>query len=335
MKAYSFLEAPIKIYGVKFGKNNRLVRLSEDVAETVNETTKLRNYNSMGGRVRFKTDSSFIIVKTKLETNRVDWAVPLSGSAGADAFVGVGESSRWIGIAAPRDYDSLETEGWLHKEKVMETVTINLPRNEPILDLTVLIEDDATICEAEEYTYSKPIVFYGSSITEGGCATSPGNSYTSLVSRWLDADHINLGFSNASRGEEQMANYIKQLDMSVFVMDYDHNANDKEQLEQTHEKFYKIIRKAQLELPIVIITKPDFDSDKQVNADRRAVIKATYDNAVASGDKRVWFIDGETLFGDNNRSVCTVEGCHPNDLGFMRMAQTIYPVLKEALKYSK
>ena len=63
------------------------------------------------------------------------------------------------------------------------------------------------------------------------------------------------------------------------------------------------------------------------------MIRSTYENAVKSGDKNVYFVDGETLFGKNDRDACTVDGCHPNDLGFMRMAENIYPTLKKALSY--
>jgi hypothetical protein len=80
------------------------------------------------------------------------------------------------------------------------------------------------------------------------------------------------------------------------------------------------------------MTKPDFDSNVEENTIRRDIVKKTYENAVASGDKNVYFIDGESFFGNEERSICTAEGCHPTDLGFMRMAQSVYPVLKSILE---
>lgn len=332
MKTYNFKEAPLSLHGFTFNAEGKIIRMPEEIAERVNETTKNRNYNAVGGRVRFKTNSDLIVVKTKLSSNKVDWAIPLSGSAGADVFAGVGEEARWIGVAAPHDYVSLEGEGWCFKKNnELENITINLPRNEPLVDLEICINDDAIIEPADDYTNVTPIVYYGSSITEGGCATSPGNAYTSLVSRWLDSEYINLGFSNAAHGEEAMAEHITSLEMNVFVMDYDHNAANAEELKNTHEKFFKAVRAARPELPVVFMTKPDFDGNKAENAVRRDIVKATYENAKASGDKLVWFVDGESYFGNDNRSICTVEGCHPNDLGFMRMAKAVYPVIKQAL----
>ena len=77
-------------------------------------------------------------------------------------------------------------------------------------------------------------------------------------------------------------------------------------------------------------SRPDFDRDPEDSAKRREVIQMTYERAKAAGDRHVYFIDGERLFGTENREACTVDGCHPNDLGFMRMAEN-YPVLHSIL----
>ena len=219
----------------------------------------------------------------------------------------------------------------------MHTVECFLPLYNGITKMEIGIEDNAEIAEAPEQKF-KPVCFYGSSITQGGCACTPGNNYTAMLARWLDFPQRNLGFSGSGRGEEIVARYISMLDLAAFVMDYDHNAPSIEHLENTHKRFFEIIREAQPELPIIFVSKPDFDPSPKVNADRRAVIYKTYSEAVAAGDKKVWFVDGETMFGPyeklNDRRACTVDGCHPNDLGFYRMADTIYPVLKEALESS-
>ena len=119
--------------------------------------------------------------------------------------------------------------------------------------------------------------------------------------------------------------------MSAFILDYDHNAPSEEHLLRTHEPFFRTIREAQPDLPIVIVSKPDFDTNPVINAARRDIIRATYDHAVASGDRHVAFVDGETLFGTSDRDLCTVDGTHPNDLGFCRMAAALEPVLRSMI----
>ena len=117
--------------------------------------------------------------------------------------------------------------------------------------------------------------------------------------------------------------------MAVFVYDYDYNAPNAAHLLKTHEPFFQIIRKAQPDLPVIILSRCS-----QMTDERRNAVKRTYDNAVKAGDKKVWFIDGKELFGEPGQNFCTVDGCHPNDLGFYMMYQRVLPVLKEALENS-
>jgi lysophospholipase L1-like esterase len=128
-----------------------------------------------------------------------------------------------------------------------------------------------------------------------------------------------------------MALLIARIPMSVFVYDYDHNAPNVKHLADTHAPFFRTIRQARPELPIIMVSRPDFDSNPAEGRVRREIIRTTYEQAKANGDKHVFFVDGETLFGEHDRDACTVDGCHPNDLGFMRMAQTIRPTLAKAL----
>ena len=111
----------------------------------------------------------------------------------------------------------------------------------------------------------------------------------------------------------------------------DLNAPKVEHLKKTHEKFFKIVRNAQPELPIIIVSGPR-DRNVPDAVKRRDVVKATYDRAVAAGDKHVYFVDGLSFFDEVPRKYCTVDGTHQTDLGFYLMFQKILPVLKQALK---
>ena len=127
-----------------------------------------------------------------------------------------------------------------------------------------------------------------------------------------------------------MAEAIASLDMAAFVLDYDHNAMTPEHLQNTHEFFFKTIREANPDLPIVMVSKPDIKGHEE-DFKRREIIRQTWKNAIDAGDSNVYFVDGETLFTDSERDICTVDGCHPNDIGFLRMADGIYPIVKKAL----
>jgi hypothetical protein len=143
-------------------------------------------------------------------------------------------------------------------------------------------------------------------------------------------DYVNLGFSGSCHGEPAAAAYMASLDMSVFVCDFDHNAPDANELRANHYNLYKTIRAAHPDLPYVIVTKPiRWDNDN--GRERHAVIMETYTRAIAEGDKHVYFVDGNDFFPADLGTSCTVDCCHPTDLGFASMAQAVGDVLEKIL----
>lgn len=336
MKTFNCTDKPIRIYGLSVinPQEGRFWRLNTDIMEKMPHYAETGK-RCMGGRVRFITNSANITIRMALKTLQVDRAMCLPGSSGADIYYGVGEKSRYAGYIAPTDYEdsSRVVECKLTREARHEMVTINLPRNDQLASLEIGIDDDADMLPPVEYSISKPIIYYGSSITEGGCAPRPGASYTSVLSRWLDADHFNYGFSGKALGEPEFAAYIAaHKDISLFVYDYDHNAPNPEHLMKTHEPFFKIIREAHRDLPIIMMSRPDYDRNEEDSIKRREVIYHTFINARSAGDENVYFVDGQQFFGLTGRDECTIDGCHPTSLGFMRMAETLYPLARRLLK---
>ncbi len=336
MRIYNITDEPIRICGLAVvdAAQRRFWKLPEYMLDAIPKYDYLGK-RAVGGRVRFCTNSRSLFVRMTLAQTKEDINIPLSGSAGADIYVGSGEQSRFVGYIAPGEHvmEEITVEKTFKLSGQMELVTINLPRNDHLLAMEIGVEEEAQVEAAPAYTVSKPIVFYGSSITEGGCASRAGNAYTSIVSRWLDADYYNYGFSGSARGEEVFAEYIASLkDISAFVYDYDHNAQSAEALADTHERFFKIVRAAHPQIPVLMMSKPDVDKAGVQAEERRDVIEQTYLNAKNAGDDKVWFLDGGKFFGTMGRAECTVDGTHPNALGFMRMAENVYPVLKEMLK---
>jgi len=285
-----------------------------------------------GGTVRFRTGSPYLSLRTTLAHSADMNHMPRAGSAGFDLYSGSGGRIKYRTTVQPNS-GQIELEALIINDgcEQMNDWTIYLPLYGSLTKLEIGLKPGATLETPTPHAVAKPILFYGSSITQGGCASRTGNAYTTMLCRAVDAPQINLGFSGCGRGEPAVAEAIADLDLAAFVMDYDHNAPTLEHLASTHEPFFKIIRANNPKLPILIISKCDFH-ENPVEHDRRELIRRTYANAVQAGDKKVWFIDGETLFGTEDRDACTVDGCHPNDLGFYRMFRTILPVLEKALQ---
>jgi lysophospholipase L1-like esterase len=214
-----------------------------------------------------------------------------------------------------------------------------MPKNEILDNITIGIDDDSIIEAPTPYINKKPVVFYGSSITEGGCASRVGNAYNAALSRQLNMDYINFGFSGSAKGEPEMAEFIASVPMSIFVMDYDYNAPDANHLQNTHEPFFRIIREKHPDLPIVMLSNPNYRLNPEENEKRLAVIRKTYENAKARGDKNVYLISGENFYGDEDIYACTVDKIHPNDHGFALMTseirKTLEPILLSVIENEK
>ena len=329
----NILDAPFSIHGLAVAEPEKFWRLPEPLIDEVNEGVIVLGKNTAGGRIRFRTDSPYIAYRAKPLFTGLMSHMPLTGSAGTDIFV----NGRSCTTFRPKSFRSEWFEGILEiGEDVedmqgMKDVEMNMGLYNGISEGWIGLKAGCTIEPPKPYTIDKPIVYYGNSVTQGGCASKPGNSFPGFIGRWIDADHINLGFSGSGRGEENIAEYIAGLDMSLFFMDYDHNAPTTEHLQQTHYRFYKIIREKNPNLPIIIASMPNEDLRPARRAERKEVIKATYERAIAEGDQHVWFVDGVTLFGEEDRDACTMDGSHPNDLGFYRMAKSLLPYIKNAL----
>lgn len=307
-------------------------RLPKDVAEATNEGVASLALNTAGGRVRFKTDSPYVAVHAEMANIcRMDH-MAFTGIYGFDLYQHIDENEVYIGTFRPSVAmeHGFESKLMLHGEGMKE-ITINFPLYNGVDRLFIGVKEGSEIAAPRQYAHPVPVVYYGSSITQGGCASRPGNSYQAMITRMLDCDHINLGFSGSARAEETIVNYMAGLTMSVFVCDYDHNAPTVEHLKKTHLPLYRAIRKAQPELPIILITKPDHQFEAETE-ERRKIILNTYNTAIAEGDTHIAFIDGATLFEGEMADSCTVDTCHPNDLGFYRMSRKIGAVVKEMLK---
>ena len=332
MQTFSFTAPEIKVFGIPhFEKSKCLRRLPDEVLDQV-PGLKFLGKRPQGARLGFRTDAAEFVLKIEFETLNPDIGMAIYSCQSALVYAGDRHAPRYLGMCRPANYQTKSFEAKFRKGgDALEDILIWLPRNEIIANVTVEIPDGSTLCPPTPYRYAKPVVYYGSSITEGGCAYNVNNGYNAIISQHLDTDYINLGFSGSAKGELPIADFINTLDMSIFVFDYDHNAPTAEHLQSTHEPFFKRIREAHPTLPIVMMTRPAITYGEDEKK-RREIVLTTYRNALEAGDKNVYFIDGEQFFGNRDRHLCTADGIHPNDLGFYRMAECVEPVIRKILE---
>ena len=320
---YSVENSPFKVYGV-FKKEGLYRRMPEDVAKNVSDGVYYLHTNTAGGRVRFRTDSSYVAIRAELDSVGKMPHFALAGSGGFDLYA----DNIYVNTFVPPydlkdEYEScidLGSEG-------VKDITVNFPTYSNVRALYIGVSENAIIEAPAPYENEAPVVFYGSSITQGGCCSRPGATYQSIVSRRFNWDYVNLGFSGNARAEDEMINYINSLEMSLFVLDYDHNAPNEDHLRATHEKMFTAIREAHPSLPIIIMSRPKHYLNVY-ERERLNIISATYKNAVAKGDTNVYLLTGSDL-----TALCgnegTVDNCHPTDFGFAAMAKAICDLIEK------
>ncbi len=318
---YDPSQEPFTLYGVYY-EDGAYRRMPMRVAEKVNDGVRDLSLNTAGGRIAFKTNSPYVALSCKRQSC---WRMPhmaLTGSAGFCLFIKEKDGYDYYGTFVP-------TNSMAGYETVLDfpdarerDLLIYFPLYCPIAECMIGLKEGASLEKWSGYKYEKPMVFYGSSITQGGCASVSGNDYIARLSRRFDSNYINLGFSGSAKGEDVMMDYLAGLDMSMFIYDYDHNAPTIEHLKETHYKGYKKIRDTHPTLPIVMASRPAYDTarDNTVH-ERHDIIKANYEKALAEGDTNVYFVDFAKECPRFFRDACAVDGSHPTDLGFYFMAE--------------
>ena len=324
---FDTLDEPFSLYGV-FYENGAYRRLPESVAKEVSVGVHALHTHTAGGRIRFVTDSPYISVLAKYSSVGKMPHFALTGSAGFDLYENTESGEVYVKTFIPQFgiTDTLDSTIPL-QSSALRSFTINFPLYSSLSKVYIGVKEGSRIEKADSYAIEKPIVYYGSSITQGGCASRPGLSYQSIISRALDANYVNLGFSGNAKAEEAISDYISGLDMSLLVYDYDHNAPSVEHLEKTHLPMIMKIRKSNPDLPIIILPRPKFTLDKN-EEQRFEIIKATYDYMLSLGDKNVYMLDGKALMALAENEG-TVDNCHPNDLGFFSVASALIPLIND------
>lgn len=343
---HSVRELPFSIHGVFYSEDEGVFRrMPREIDDAINERVSVLSRYTSGGRVRFATDSPYIAVRVEEPFVAPVSHMTMAGKYGLTVFA----DSSYKKTIMP-SYEAIVNadasrggDGKIVFDGISRRISENgetcqieifMPLYSSVSAMYVGVKKGCVLKESREYKYKKPMLFYGSSITQGACASKPGDDYVSRLSRMLDSDFINLGFSGSARAERVIAEYIADQDVSVFVLDYDHNASELEYLSKTHFSLYETVRGKNPDTPIIMMTMPTVEGyqNKPQNRARRDIIFETIERAKALGDSNVYLVDCYGCFGECENGECgTVDGTHPDSLGFLRMAERVYPVLNKIL----
>ena len=294
---------------------------------------------SAGIAIRFISDSPTIGARWHLTSDRLAMPhMPATGVSGVDLYVRMegpsGPIWRWVANGRP---SAVENERILVSDlpAVSRDWLLYLPLYNGVESIEIGISQNASIAPA--MSRDRPIVFYGTSITHGACASRPGMAPVAILGRRLDVPVVNLGFSGSGTLDPEMADLMAEIDASVYVLDCLPNLDGKKVAARA-APFVRRLRALRPTIPIVLVEDRTYAdaifnrSKDRRNQENRAALKSAHATLVAEGMDQLFYLEGDILLGDDGEA--TVDSSHPTDLGFVRQADAFEPVLRAAIRSS-
>src|SRR5688572_10497554 len=337
LAAASFLwiaptDARFDIHGAPWLTENKgeLIRLPRRLKDQIPQAVWNLGESPSGVRVRFRSDSTRVAIKLAYPSAPNMTNMHAFGQTGVDLYVdGVYRSTAIAPKNANNDtpVEHVFFENFPRQEREL---TLYLPLYKPVKVLGIGLDSDAKISKARRFASGKPVVFYGTSITQGGCASRSGMSYQASLARQLNLDFVNLGFSGNGKGEPAVARMVAEIDASAFVLDFSQNNPTVESLREVYEPFLMTVREKHPETPIIAITAIASSRETPRLDQMREHVREVVKRRIAQGDRFLTLVEGSALLGPD-RLDGLVDGSHPNDLGFQWMAEGLAPYVAKVL----
>lgn len=294
--------------------------------------------NTAGGQIRFRTNSGKLAIRVKLAGPADMYHMPATGQCGFDCYIEDEGEPKYFGTTRFDPWQSEYEHLFYDFEKPqMRSITLYFPLYQGVEEVRIGLEDGAEVLAPAPLRSDKRVILYGTSILQGGCANRPGMAYPNILSRTIPLEFINLGFSGSGLGEPEVAAAIAEIERpGLYVLDYEANCPSTEHLKATLPAFIRILRGRHPDVPILVVSKIKYAKERFIDHERQTrlanlqVQMETVERLRGEGDREIHFFDGSALLNDDYEQ-CTVDGVHPTDLGFLRMAENLAPALGRLL----
>jgi hypothetical protein len=312
-------------------KENRYDRLPFSYKNIVRKPVWDLSKSSAGLSIRFLSNSTTISVKWKILNDFTMNHMAETGIKGVDLYYKNDNGWQYINTGRPQgiDNDYLLVDNMTEK---LREFKIFLPLYDGVKNIEVGINSTSLIRKVKENT-KKPIIFYGTSITQGGCASRPGMAHTNIISRKLDIDVVNFGFSGNGRMEQPIAELISETEPLFYVIECMPNMISAENISKTTIPLVNTIKKKNPDTPILFVDHFDFSFsvlDNQVKKhtdSMNTALKTEFKKMVDNGYENIFHLESENALGSDYEG--TVDGVHFTDLGFIRYADFLIERFKE------
>ncbi len=310
----------------------RYDRLPAKAEGTVRPPVWSLSRHSAGLSFRFNTDATTLWIRHKVGGANLGMPhMPATGVSGVDLYALDGGTWKWVEVSRPKEAETTHTVGGI--DPGLRTWMAYLPLYNSTEKIEIGVPKGAAF-QPVAPRKEKPIVFYGTSITHGASASRPGMPHPAILGRRLGLPVVNLGFSGNGKMEPEVGALLAEIDAAVYVIDCLPNMVEAEVAERA-EALVRQLRETRPDTPIILVEDRTYGnswimkSKRERHAGSRAAFVRAYDALVSSGVKGLRYVEGDPLLGEDMEG--TTDGSHPNDLGFMRQADALEPVLRKAL----
>jgi hypothetical protein len=308
-------------------------RLPSSAESTVTPSVWNLSRDSAGMVFRFKTDANAIHIHYKLlKSNLAMPHMPATGVSGVDLYARDEAGKwKWVQVTKPTTQE-IKTEIVSGLAAGYREYAAYLPLYNGVEFLrfgAVKGSKFEGLAPRE-----KPIVFYGTSITHGACASRPGMVHTGILARKLDMPVVNLGFSGNGKMDQEVGDFLTQIDAAAYVIDCLPNMIPSDVTAKCIPLVQQI-RAIKSNTPIILVEDRRFTNDwilpekEKFHTSNHAALRAAYDQLQKAGVINLHYIPGDGLYGDDSEGA--TDASHANDLGFMRQAEVFEPILRNAL----
>jgi hypothetical protein len=311
-------------------KENRYDRLPASYKEIVREPVWDLSKHSSGLSIRFLSNSSVITAKWEVLNNLSMDHMPDTGIKGVDLYFKDNDEWQYINTGVPVGFNN-EYKLIENMDNELREYKVFLPLYDGIKNIEIGV-DSLSYVKKPKSNEKKPIVFYGTSITQGACASRPGMAHTNIISRQLDRDVINFGFSGNGRMEEPIANLISDSNPIFYVIECMPNMYP-DLVSSNTIPLIDTIRSKDPNTPIILVdlfTSPLTALDKNAikgTSEMNNALKTQYDKMINNGYNNIFYLESQSALGDDFEG--TVDAVHFTDLGFIRYSDFLVKKFKE------
>ena len=323
----------------KFHNEKNYNRFPQSYRKTLRPEVWDLSQNSAGISIRFRSNATDITIRWRV-TGEVSFPhMALTGIRGVDLYACSNREWKFIQTGRPTAKTS-QYEMFKGGEPVSREYLLNLPLYDGVEAISIGVNAGAEISKPKEQLLisKKPVVYYGSSIAQGGCASRPGMAFTNILSRMLDRSFINMGFSGEGTFDESVGEGMCEIDAALYVIDCNPNT-EKELIYDRAVKLVNQLKRNKPQIPVLLIENCRYPKNEFMPVGRsedlakRAELKKAFETLKKSGITDLYYQTGDGLIGYDNEA--TVDGVHPTDLGMQRMADFLMPQIREILTNSR